>query len=65
MTTALAGVGIGGIAIALGAQKSLENLIGGIAVLSDEVIRVGDCLPLRRQIRRRRGHQSALDSHSH
>ena len=42
MTTALAGVGIGGIAIALGAQKSLENLIGGIAVLSDEVIRVGD-----------------------
>ncbi len=42
MSTALAGVGIGGIAIALGAQKSLENLIGGIAVLSDEVIRVGD-----------------------
>jgi len=41
-STALAGVGIGGIAIALGAQKSLENLIGGIAVLSDEVIRVGD-----------------------
>jgi MscS family membrane protein len=42
MGTALAGVGIGGIAIALGAQKSLENLIGGIAVLTDEVIRVGD-----------------------
>jgi MscS family membrane protein len=41
-STALAGVGIGGIAIALGAQKSMENLIGGIAVLSDEVIRVGD-----------------------
>ncbi len=41
-STALAGVGIGGIAIALGAQKTLENLIGGIAVLSDEVIRVGD-----------------------
>jgi MscS family membrane protein len=42
MGTALAGVGIGGIAIALGAQKSLENLIGGIAVLSDDVIHVGD-----------------------
>jgi MscS family membrane protein len=27
--TALAGLGIGGLAIALGAQKTLENLIGG------------------------------------
>ena len=42
MTTALAGVGIGGIAIAFAAQKTLENLFGGISVLSDEVIRVGD-----------------------
>jgi MscS family membrane protein len=42
MTTALAGVGIGGIAIALGAQKTLENLIGGLSVLSDDVIHVGD-----------------------
>ncbi len=42
MTTALAGVGLGGIAIALGAQKTLENLFGGISILSDESLRVGD-----------------------
>ncbi len=42
MNTALAGVGIGGIAIAFAAQKTLENLFGGISVLGDEVIRVGD-----------------------
>jgi MscS family membrane protein len=43
-STALAGVGIGGIAIAFAAQKTLENLFGGISVLGDEVIRVGDVL---------------------
>jgi MscS family membrane protein len=42
MTTALAGVGIGGLAIAFAAQKTLENLFGGISVLGDEVIRIGD-----------------------
>ncbi|HUE52881.1 MAG TPA: mechanosensitive ion channel family protein [Terriglobales bacterium] len=42
LTTALAGVGIGGIAIAFAAQKTLENLFGGVSVLGDEVIRVGD-----------------------
>lgn len=42
LTTALAGLGIGGIAVALAAQKSLENLFGGVSVLSDNVIRVGD-----------------------
>lgn len=42
MTTALAGLGIGGIAIAFAAQKTLENLLGGMSVLGDEVIRVGD-----------------------
>ena len=40
--TALAGVGIGGIAIALGAQKTFENLIGGVSVLTDGVMHVGD-----------------------
>lgn len=38
----LAGLGIGGIAVALAAQKTLENFFGGISVLSDQVIRVGD-----------------------
>ncbi len=42
MTTALAGLGIGGIAVAFAAQKTLENLLGGISLLGDEVIRVGD-----------------------
>jgi MscS family membrane protein len=42
LTTVLAGLGIGGIAIAFAAQKTLENLFGGISVLADEVIHVGD-----------------------
>jgi MscS family membrane protein len=42
LTTVLAGVGIGGIAIAFAAQKTLENLFGGVSVLGDEAIRVGD-----------------------
>ena len=42
LTTALAGVGIGGLAIGFGAQKTIENLFGGISLLGDEVIRVGD-----------------------
>jgi MscS family membrane protein len=40
--TTLAGLGIGGIAIALAAQKSLENLIGGVSLLMDKAIRIGD-----------------------
>jgi MscS family membrane protein len=42
MSTALAGLGIGGIAIAFAAQKTLENLFGGVSVLGDEVMQVGD-----------------------
>jgi len=42
MSTALAGLGIGGLAIGLGAQKTIENLFGGVSVLGDEVFRVGD-----------------------
>jgi MscS family membrane protein len=42
LTTVLAGLGIGGIAIAFAAQKTLENLFGGVSLLGDEVIRVGD-----------------------
>ncbi len=40
--TTLAGLGIGGLAIALAAQKSLENLIGGVSLLLDKALRVGD-----------------------
>ena len=42
MSTALAGLGIGGLAIGFGAQKTIENLFGGVSVLGDEVFLVGD-----------------------
>ena len=42
VTTALAGLGIGGLAVALAAQKTLENLIGGVSLLMDRAIQVGD-----------------------
>jgi MscS family membrane protein len=38
----LAGLGIGGIAIAFAAQKTLENFFGGVMIISDQPIRVGD-----------------------
>jgi MscS family membrane protein len=41
-TTVLAGVGVGGLAVALAAQKTLENLFGGIAVISDRPVLVGE-----------------------
>jgi len=40
--TALAGLGIGGVALALGAQKTVENVLGGVFLLSDRVLAVGD-----------------------
>jgi MscS family membrane protein len=42
ITAAMAGLGIGSIAIAFAAQKTLENLLGGISILGDEVIHVGE-----------------------
>lgn len=41
-TTLIAGLGVGGIAIAFAAQKTLENLFGGVMIISDRPIRVGD-----------------------
>jgi MscS family membrane protein len=43
-TAALAGLGVGGIAVALAAQKTLENLIAGISLIADEAVHVGDFL---------------------
>ena len=40
--TTLAGLGIGGLAIALAAQKTLENLIGGVSLLMDNAVHIGD-----------------------
>ena len=38
----LAGLGLGGIAVALAAQKTLENVIGGVSIIFDGAVRVGD-----------------------
>jgi MscS family membrane protein len=42
VVTVLAGLGIGGIAIAFGAQKTIENLFGSISLAADQPFRVGD-----------------------
>lgn len=42
VTAALAGLGIGGLAIGLGAQKTFENLLGGISILTDKALQIGD-----------------------
>jgi len=42
VTTILAGLGVGGIAVALAAQKSLENLIGSITIYASQPVHVGD-----------------------
>jgi MscS family membrane protein len=41
-TTLVAGLGVGGIAIALAAQKTIENFFGGVAVVSDRPVAVGE-----------------------
>jgi MscS family membrane protein len=43
-STALAGLGIGGIAVALAAQKTLENVLGGVSIIFDQAVRAGDTL---------------------
>jgi MscS family membrane protein len=40
--TLLAGLGIGGRALAFGAQKTIENLFGSMAIAVDQPFRVGD-----------------------
>jgi len=41
-TGILAGLGVGGLALALAAQKTVENLFGGVMVIADQPVRVGD-----------------------
>ncbi len=41
-TAILAGLGVGGVAVALAAQKTIENLFGGVAVITDRPVVVGD-----------------------
>lgn len=42
LTTGIAALGIGGLALAFGAQKTIENLIGSVVVVADRPVHVGD-----------------------
>lgn len=42
MTTIIAGLGVGGIAVALAAQQTIANVFGGVSVIGDHPIMVGD-----------------------
>jgi len=42
VTTGIAALGIGGLAFALGAQKTVENLVGSVTVIADKPVRIGD-----------------------
>jgi MscS family membrane protein len=42
VTALLAGLGVGGIAVALAAQKSVENLFGAVTLMTDRPVRPGD-----------------------
>jgi MscS family membrane protein len=44
VTTVIAGLGIGGIALALAAQKTVENLFGSVSILADQPFGVGDTI---------------------
>jgi MscS family membrane protein len=40
--TLVAGLGVGGIAIALAAQQTIANIFGGVAVIGDHPVSIGD-----------------------
>jgi MscS family membrane protein len=42
VTALIAGLGVGGIAVALAAQKTLESIFGGVLLITDQPVRVGD-----------------------
>jgi MscS family membrane protein len=42
MKALLAGLGVGGLAVALAGQKTMENLFGGVMLVLDQPVRVGD-----------------------
>lgn len=42
LTTGIAALGVGGLALAFGAQKTIENLIGSVVVVADRPVHVGD-----------------------
>jgi MscS family membrane protein len=42
VTTILAGLGVGGVAVALAAQRTIEDLIGAVTLLTSQPVRIGD-----------------------
>ncbi len=46
----VAGLGVGGLAVALATQGTLENLIGGLILHADRPVRVGDVFKLGQRI---------------
>jgi MscS family membrane protein len=42
MTTMIAGLGVGGIAVALAAQSTIANVFGGVSVIGDGPVMIGD-----------------------
>ena len=43
-TGTLAGIGVGGVAVAFAAQKTLENVVGGVSLIFEQAVHVGDFL---------------------
>jgi len=46
----LTGLGVGGVALALAAQKTIENLFGGVAVITDRPVSIGDFCKFGNQV---------------
>ncbi len=42
VTPLIAGLGVGGLAIALAVRPTLENIVGGFILFADKPVRVGD-----------------------
>lgn len=42
LTAGLAALGIGGIAVALGSQKTIGDFVGSLSVVADRVVKIGD-----------------------
>lgn len=42
LTGWIAALGIGGLALALGAQKTVENFVGSVTLIADQPVRIGD-----------------------
>ena len=64
-TPALAGLGVGGIAVALAAQKTLENVIGGMSLIFDRAVTEGDFLKVGETVGIGRSRRPSVHPHPH